>query len=686
MGETMDYDIFHPEKLIIERGEALLNDPAKTDFRPAYETLLQDYTKLARVASRLVRMGDQREGGLKQFGIKLRHQQLELEKAHAQLGRHAEILGAQVNARTQALTSSQEKLQQLVGLGIALSHEHEQNRFMSMILQGAQLLTKADGGLLFIRDTEDRLQCQRISIESLKISLGGSSEPVSRHPPVSLLNPTINQPGRLNLLAHTASSAQTIQIANSYTEKKFDFSYLHAMDKRHNYRSVSLLSVPLKFHQGEVRGVLLLINAQKPQRGVVPFSLEMVHFVESLASQAAVALDNNSLVMAQERLMESIVMLMATATDAKSSYTGGHCARVPELCRLLAEAVCGTQQGIFADFNMSAEENNAFRLAAWLHDCGKMATPEHVVDKATKLETIHNRIHEIRTRFEVLRRDRLIEYQQALLEGRQDPHRLKKTWQEACAVLAEEFAFVARCNVGGERMAPEAIARLEQIGARTWVRYFDDRLGLSYGELKRIAALPKRALPAQERLLDDKQEHIFFRTPGADAKGLDHYGITVKQPEFLYNHGELYNLRVAYGTLTEEERFKVNEHSILSIIMLQQLPFPKHLAGIPEIAGAHHETLIGTGYPRQLTKAEMSVQARMLAIADIFEALTAADRPYKAPKTLSEALAIMSVMRDKQHIDADLFALFLSSGIYQTYAEAFLMPSQRDVVHIEAYL
>ncbi|MEO5339018.1 MAG: GAF domain-containing protein [Magnetococcus sp. MYC-9] len=683
----MSFDLFGPERRVMEQGAALLGRPDGVDFHAAYQDLLGEYKRLARVSRRLVSMGDRSEEALKRTSARLKLQQIELEKAHDQLGRHADILEEQVKARTSELMAAQDKLEQLVGLGIALSQEHDQARFMEMILQGARSLAQADGGMLFLRDEEDVLHCEIIVIESLHICLADRTGRNLYQSPVPIRDPATGQADPRNLLTHTLLVEQTIQVGHSYEDVAFDFSCLHALDEKHRYRSISLLSVPLKFRQGDVRGVLLLINARHAESGaVVPFSRRRVHFVESLASQAAVALDNSSLVTAQERLMESIIMLMAAATDAKSPYTGGHCARVPELCRLLAEAMCETKQGAFAEAAMSAEEHHAFRLAAWLHDCGKVATPEYVVDKATKLEAIHNRIHEIRTRFEVLHRDITIEYQQALLTGGQDPEWLHRRMTEAFAVLEEEFAFVARCNVGGEFMTPEQIARLEQIGARTWERHFDDRLGLSYGERKRLDHLPGQMLPAWERLLDDKPEHLFPRDPGDATDLMEKYGIRIPRPTLLYNRGELYNLRVSQGTLTEEERFKVNEHAILTIIMLGQLPFPKHLAQIPEIAGGHHETMIGTGYPRRLTRSEMSVQARMLAIADIFEALTAADRPYKEPKRLSEALAIMRGMRDRQQIDADLFALFLTSGVYQRYAEQYLMPEQLDSVDIQDYL
>jgi len=193
------------------------------------------------------------------------------------------------------------------------------------------------------------------------------------------------------------------------------------------------------------------------------------------------------------------------------------------------------------------------------------------------------------------------------------------------------------------------------------------------------------ALPVVESVLADKPEHIIPR-PDADPFGDNPHGFTMDVPANLYNHGELYNLSIGRGTLSPEDRFKIKEHIIQTIIMLNQLDFPDYLANVAEFAGAHHETVDGTGYPRRLKKEQMSAPARMIAIADIFEALTASDRPYKKSKTVSEALGIMSAMRDDRHIDADLFDLFLKNGVHRQYAERYLAPELNDVVDIGKYL
>ncbi len=292
-----------------------------------------------------------------------------------------------------------------------------------------------------------------------------------------------------------------------------------------------------------------------------------------------------------------------------------------------------------------------------------MTTPEYVVDKASKLETIYNRIHEVRTRFEVLRRDAEIDCLKAQLAG-EDKETAEAAYTDRCRELEEQYHFVATANVGGEFMEDADIDRLHSIGAQPWTRHFDKALGLSPLEQMRAEAHPPPPAPHVETLLADLQEHQVGK----------------------YNQGELYNLAVKRGTLTAEERETINDHIVVTIKMLEQLPFPKKMRRIPEYAGGHHEKMDGTGYPRGLKKSEMSVPARVMAIADIFEALTAADRPYKKAKTISESLKIMSFMCKDQHIDADLFDLFLKSEIWKVYADTYLDPSQVDEVDINNYL
>ena len=387
-----------------------------------------------------------------------------------------------------------------------------------------------------------------------------------------------------------------------------------------------------------------------------------------------------------EALFTAITELLAGAIDAKSPYTGGHCKRVPVVAKMLVNAAHESEEPPFADFKMDTEDKrHEFEVAAWLHDCGKVTTPEYVVDKATKLETIYNRIHEIRMRFEILLRDAEIDFLKEHLGGDADVPALQADLEKRKQQIKDDFAFVADCNIGGEFMVEEKIERLKLIATQTWMRHLDDRLGLSDDESTMKNKQPTPSLPVVEHVLADKPEYVIPRTNPDPFEG-NTYGFNMVVPEDGYNLGELYNLSIQKGTLSPEDRFKINEHIIQTIIMLKRLPFPENMKNVVEIAGAHHETMIGTGYPRGLKKEEMTIPARIMAIADIFEALTAADRPYKKPKTLNEALRIMSFMRNDKHIDAELFDLFLQSSVYQTYAEQFLDPSQIDEVDVGQYL
>lgn len=451
--------------------------------------------------------------------------------------------------------------------------------------------------------------------------------------------------------------------------------------------SGSGLAVSLNDRDQVLLGVLVLQLEQTTANEEVtePFR----RFVHELSGAAAVAIETRQLVEAQQRLLDAMIKLLADAIDAKSPYTGGHCERVPQLAQMLLDRAISADSGPYADFTMNEEERYEFRVAAWLHDCGKVTSPEYVVDKATKLETLYNRIHEVRTRFEVLWRDAELAYWQGLASGA-DRQALQRALQLTQAELQEEFAFVAKANIGGEFMQEDDIGRLQRIGQRRWQRHFDNRLGLSRDEQERFAGVPATPLPADETLLADRPEH---RVPWGERKpAVDKYdprnlwGFDMRLPADASNYGELHNLSIRRGTLTEEERFKINEHIVQTIIMLEALPFPRQLKRVPAIAGHHHEKMDGTGYPRRLGREALSIPERVMAIADIFEALTAADRPYKPPKTLSESVKILVSMARDNHIDGQLLRLFLSSGVYRQYGERFLRPEQIDEVDVDYWL
>jgi HD-GYP domain-containing protein (c-di-GMP phosphodiesterase class II) len=575
------------------------------------------------------------------------------------------------------------RYRRLIELGIALSAERQHKRLMELILKGAKELTHADGGTLYLHNQDQGcLEFAIVLNDTLGIALGGTTGKPITFPPLALHDKE-GKPNKKNVSTAAALTGKTVVVDDAYDTTSFDFSGTKGFDANTGYHSKSFLTVPLKNHDGDVVGVLQLINARADDGTVIPFPAENIGLVEALASQAAVALDNQMLLEAQKRLFTSFIEVIANAIDAKSPYTGGHCRRVPALTNMLTKAATEASHGIFADFDLTEDEWYELEVAGGLHDCGKVTTPEYVVDKATKLETIYNRIHEIRSRFEIVKRDAEIAYWRGVAEGG-DKARLASERDARLKQLDEDFAFVAECNVGGEFMAPEKVERLKQIATTTWLRTLDDSIGLSWEEGQRKAK-EKPVLPVMEHLLSDKPEHVVPHDKPAMTPD-NPWGFKIRPPAQKFNLGEVYNLSVGRGTLTAEDRFHINDHIVQTIIMLEALPFPKNLKRVPEWAGGHHEKLDGTGYPKGLVKDQMSIPARAMAIADIFEALTARDRPYKTPKKLSECIKILSFMKRDSHIDPDLFNLFLSSGVYKEYAQAFLTPDQIDDVDISQYL
>ena len=570
---------------------------------------------------------------------------------------------------------TRDRLTQLVDSGLLMSLEKNQESLLWHILFTGKELCHCDVGTIYLKTERN----------TLAFALRTKHDHLPNYE-VPLEDPETGEPNDHHVSAYVALNNETVNIVDVYEETRFNLSGTREFDASTDYRSVSMLTVPLATRENEILGVLQFINALNPATGeVVPFSKDLIGLVETLADHAAIALENQQLFQGQQDLIESLIKITAGAIDAKSEYTGGHCARVPELAVMLAEQASETKEGPLADFGFDSEDEwREFRIAAWLHDCGKVTTPEYVVDKATKLETIYDRIHEIRSRFEILLRDAEIQSLKAIAAG-VDRHTAKSDLEREKQQLQDDFEFVARCNIGSEYMADADKERISQISKRQWQRHFDDRLGLSQDELMRYKEVPIAKLPVTEQLLADKVSHQISRRE--DQRNFDpRFGFTMDVPEHLYDLGEIKNLSVDRGTLTAEERYKCNEHIIQTIMMLESLPLPKNLQRIPEIAGNHHETLIGTGYPRGLTADELCIPSRIMAIADIFEALTAYDRPYKKPKALSEAIELLHKFKKKQHIDPDLFDLFLTSGVYLRYAEEFLDADQIDHVDIDNYI
>ncbi|MBT5052521.1 MAG: GAF domain-containing protein [Gammaproteobacteria bacterium] len=585
------------------------------------------------------------------------------------------------------MTTDSSSANRLIEIGIALSAEKDTTVLMERILLEAMDISQADGGTLYLRD-EDFLKFEIVRTNSLEIAQGGTTGGDVTLPPMALKNAE-GAPNTHNIVTYAANEGKTVNIPDVYLSDDFDFTGTKKFDEAFGFkgfRSTSFLTVPMKNNADEVIGVLQLLNRTDPETKVVgPFDGEIQPIIEALASQAAVALDNATLLKEMTDLQQAFIQLLANALDAKSPYTGGHCQRVPELAQMLTEAANADTTGIFKDFNLSEEDRYELYVASWMHDCGKVVTPEYVVDKSTKLETITDRIHEVRVRFEVLKRDAEIDCLKAIVAGGDAPA-LQAALTERLAEIDADYYFIAATNVGGEFLDDDAKARVKAIAAQSWTRTLNNRVGISIEERKRFERTPAPELPVVEPLLMDREDHLIsYEVQPFSADPDNPYGFKVDVPEYKFNKGEVYNLSISRGTLTNEERFIINDHIVQTAVMLENLPLPKALRRVPEIACGHHEKIDGTGYPRKLTGDQMSVQARVMAIADVFEALTAADRPYKDRKTLSQSLRIMSFMVKDNHLDRGLYDLFLDSGVYQDYAEKFLLADQIDEVDVEQF-
>ncbi len=523
-----------------------------------------------------------------------------------------------------------ELLEKLIDIGTALSSERNRDRLFERILIEAMRFCGADGGTLYLRNKADELDFAIVRTTSLGTAIGGSTGVKAPFAAIPLKD-AAGRENHATVVSHVALTGRTMNIPDIAQATTFDFSGTRAFDTANGYRSTSFLTLPLKDSRAEVIGVLQLINAQDADGTVVAFPHTIEPLAEALASQAAVALENRLLLEAQRRLLDSFIRLIAAAIDAKSPFTGEHCQRVPAIIDMFADAACASDDGPFADFSLDDDERYELHIASWLHDCGKVAVPEYVVDKATKLHTLYDRIETVRMRFEILKRDAYISFLKRVNEG-EDEGTLRADFERELDAIEDDFRVVLQSNLGVEDMPDDDIARIHAIAEkRVWT----------------------------------------------DSNG---------EPRSVLTENEVRNLTIRRGNLLPEEREMINNHIVVTIDMLQHLPFPAELARVPEYAGGHHERMDGKGYPRGLTRDDMSVPARMMAIADIFEALTSPDRPYKQAKKLSETMEIMVGMVDNNHIDPDLFRLFIDAGVHRRFADAFLEPWQADLPAVDAVL
>ena len=523
---------------------------------------------------------------------------------------------------------------QLIDIGVSLTSERNTTRLMERILNEAQRITNADGGTLYLLDDTHEfptLEYIILRTKSMNFKLGGTSGKKIEIPGLPLYNPETEEENHNSVATHVALSGESVSIVDAYDVDNFDFSGAKDFDKNTGYRSKSFLCVPLKNHESDVIGVIQLINATDPESGeTISFSVEIEPIIQTLCSFAAISLDNQKLIQSHKDLFDSIVKVIAQAIDAKSPFTSGHCTRVPELTEMIAGEAVKSRVKAFAGFKLDEQQWFELRIAAWMHDCGKLATPDHILDKETKLQTVRDGIETIVSRFEILLRDAEIKYLRELLKEPPNSDKLTTEFEKESAKIKEDRDFIIKCNIGGEFMEDNDIERVKQIAVR--------------------------------------------------------YRINANNSEYpLLNEDEMYNLSIRKGTLNEEERKKINDHIVVTIDMLNSLPFPKSMKNVPEIAGGHHERMDGEGYPFGLSGTDMSIPARIMALADIFEALTAQDRPYKDPMTLSTAFRIIRSMAGN-HLDPDIVKLFFKSGVWKTYSETYLLQDQIDVEEVSEYL
>ncbi|WP_418640964.1 HD domain-containing phosphohydrolase [Sulfurimonas sp. ST-27] len=527
-----------------------------------------------------------------------------------------DIITYKKGIKRRSLDSAEHKIEKLNKIGIALSYEQNINKLLENIVKYTREITEADGGTLYLLKN-DKLHFTVAQTDSLGIKMGGESAAITWPPlPMHLED---GSPNKKMVAVMCALEGKVINIQDVYEAEGFSFEGTKAFDKSTGYRSKSMLVIPLRDHENKIIGVLQLINKLDLFNDtVVSFNKHDEQITLSLASQAAVAITKVKLIAGLENLLEAFLKSIIYAVGKKSPYTAGHIKRMVQLSLMLANAVNKENQ-IFQNKTYTKEQLQEINFAALMHDIGKLATPEQIVDKATKLETIYDRVYMIEARIALIKK----EYEIACLKKEID----KKTFEDTVKELENYFDKIQESNKAAGFTSDEDVALFT--------------------------------------MLADKVYQINNKA----------YKVLTKD--------EAYNLSIRKGTLTKEERQIINDHAKISLEILKKLPFPQKYKNIPEIAGSHHEKLNGKGYPRGLKGDEISFEARILAIADIFEALTASDRPYKKANPLSLAMKILYFMAKENELDKSLVKYFYTSGLYKEYAKKFLPKSSIDEVELD---
>ena len=521
-----------------------------------------------------------------------------------------------------------QNINDLVEIGKAMSSEHDLSVVLEMILRQARRFTKADGGTLYLL-TEDQkeLAFYVMHNDTLNSYMGGTSEEKVTLPHVPLY--IDGQPNQSHVSAFVALNNKAVNIPDVYQAAGFNFEGTKKFDKLMKYRSQSMLVVPMCDHEDQMIGVLQLINAKDTAGQSIPFSIDAIDLTEALSSQAAVMLTQQNLIKNLKDLFESFIKAIATAIEEKSKYTGGHIQRVAELTVMIADKINQITEGPFADASFSKYEMEELRIAAWMHDTGKITTAEHIVDKSTKLESVFDKMEHIKTRWQTISLSLQLQALKARsrsIDNHSNPDELNKIdaqCQSELAQLADDLAFLEKTNMGGEFMKDSDIERLNLIAQKTY-----EIEGIKY-----------------KYLTDDEVE----------------------------------NLSIRKGTLTRKERDLMENHAHMTMKILESLPWPRKMANVPKIASGHHEKLDGSGYPLNLKADQINLQSRIMAVSDIFEALSAPDRPYKKPMSLSAAIKILELMVKDNHLDKDIVELLIKSELVNKYANQYLKQDQLDM-------
>ncbi len=498
-----------------------------------------------------------------------------------------------------------------------LAKEKNLNTILDKILQQVIRRTNAEGGTVYLKQ-QSKLYFKVVINKKLAIHNTQTDD----WPPIELYTP---QGSNLsNVSALCAIKNEIININDVYHAEGFNFEGTKKFDAANNYRSKSMLVIPMVDHEEDLIGVLQLINKLDSDNQPVPFENSDIHIAQAYSAYCAIAITKNRLIEDLEKLLLSFLESIAVAMDAKSPVGYGHITRVGKMMELFSEAI-NRDTTFYKDIHYDRDALLQLKLAAWMHDIGKISTPEPILNKSTKLETTYNRIAEISQRFKSVilsLKLSLAEKRLSVLEENAKIDLKAETGrvEEEIRWLHEALLFIKQKNLPSGLMDDKDIRRIEEIAQKTY-------------------------------LIEGEETN-------------------------LLTEDEVKNLSIRYGTLNDEERAKINEHAKISNQMLDMLVFPKKFKDVPKIAGMHHEKLNGEGYPNGVKGDEIPFEARLLAIIDIFEALTAHDRPYKRPKTLTESYEILDNMVKEGALDGTIIAYLKSSGLFEQYAKKYLLPEQ----------